>query len=81
VVDIRHWSETTHTFAVPLRLQKNAGSLSGGLGENYDTGELAAVWAQGGNTNLMRLYLSADGGKKFTPAQDVATIGFAYGVS
>jgi hypothetical protein len=79
VVDLRHWNETTHAFGAPRQLQTRAGSLSGGLGENYDTGELAAVWAQGGSTDLMRLYISTDGGKKFAPAQDVATIGFAYG--
>lgn len=78
VVDIRRWNETTHTFEGPLQLQKHGGSLSGGLGENYDTGELAAVWAQE-SSGLMRLYLSTDGGKKFAPAEDIATVGASYG--
>jgi hypothetical protein len=77
-VDIRRWNETTHVFGGPLQLQKNAGLLSGGLGENYDTGEIAAVWAQD-SSSRMRLYLSTNGGKKFSPAQNIAAIGSSYG--
>jgi len=84
-VHVRKYNPATHTFGAPLTLANNPAATpdpfgGGGLAENYDTGELAAVWPQfsGGGTSLMRLYLSTDGGARFSPAQYVATVGSGY---
>jgi hypothetical protein len=77
-VQIRKYDPVTHTFGSPLTLTRepSGGELfeGGGLGENLDTGELAAVWPQFGTSegDLLRLYLSSDGGKHFSPAQYIA---------
>jgi hypothetical protein len=78
VVHVRRYRATTHTFGPPVTLARNPGSgaylfVGGGLGENLDTGELAAVWPEfGGSTgDVLRLYLSR-GGEHFSPAQDIA---------
>jgi hypothetical protein len=86
LVQIRSYSTTSHSFGPPHTLASNgAGAaanlfVGGGLAENYDTGELAAVWPDFSDTgtSVMRLYLSSDGGSRFSAAQDVATIGSAY---
>jgi hypothetical protein len=82
-IDLRSYDTTKHAFGAPARLAvtpSGVGSLfrGGGLGENYDTGELAAVWPTFSGADMMRLYLSTDGGKRFTPAQYVATVGDSY---
>jgi hypothetical protein len=82
-VDIRKYNTTSHTFEVPRTLVKNPAvlpytSTGGGLGENQETGELAAVWPQFGEPGLMRLFLSDDGGARFSSAQDIGTVGGSY---
>ena len=83
-VEIRKYNASTHTFGAPDRIAgtpASAGALftGGGLGENYDTGQLAAVSPSlGSSSDVMRLYLSSDGGGHFSEAQDVASIGDAY---
>lgn len=78
-VQIRKYDPLSHTFGSPQTLAEEppGGELfeGGGLGENLDTGELAAVWPQFGTSagDLLRLYLSSDGGEHFTPAQYIAT--------
>lgn len=78
-VQIRKYDPASHTFEAPQTLanEPSGGELfyGGGLGENLDTGELAAVWPQFGTSagDLLRLYLSSNGGKHFSPAQDIAT--------
>lgn len=78
VVQIRKYDPVTHTFGSPLTLahEPSGGELfdGGGLGENLETGELAAVWPQFGTSegDLLRLYLSSDGGKHFSPGQYIA---------
>ena len=67
-----------HQLAVEPR---GVGSLfrGGGLAENFDTGELAAVWPTfSTHADTMRLYLSSDGGAKFSGAQNVATVQSGY---
>ncbi len=49
LIDVRQYSTASHSFGAAHTLGKfpaSAGSLfgGGGLGENYDTGELAAAW-------------------------------------
>jgi hypothetical protein len=85
LVDIRKYSTATHTFGAPHRLAANgAGAadlfVGGGLAQNDDTGELAAVWPDFSDTgtSVMRLWLSTDGGSRFSPAESVATVGSAY---
>jgi len=87
-VDIRKYDVSTHAFGAPLTLTHHPADLAdlfsgGGLGQNYDTGELAAVWPQfsAGGASLMRLYLSTDGGARFSPAQYIATVGASYSKS
>jgi hypothetical protein len=84
-VDIRKYDPSTHTFGAPLTLTNHPADTAdlftgGGLGENYDTGELAAVWPQfsASGASRMRLYLSTDGGARFSPAQYIATVGGSY---
>jgi hypothetical protein len=82
-VDVRKYNPASHAFEAPLTLAKNPATLpytstGGGLGENQETGELAALWPQFGEPGLMRLYLSSDGGSHFSSAQDVATVSGAY---
>lgn len=84
-VDIRSYSTATHTFGAPRTLARTGAGVAdlfrgGGLAENYDTGELAAVWPQFSDTGtqFMRLWLSAHGGTRFSPAQYIATVGDSY---
>ncbi len=84
-VHIRKYNPASHSFGAPLTLANNPANTpdqfgGGGLAENYDTGELAAVWPQfsAGGTSLMRLYLSTNGGARFSPAEYVATVGSGY---
>ena len=88
LVQIRRYSTTTHSFGAPRTLASNGAGdanlfVGGGLAENYDTGELAALWPdfKDAGTSVMRLYLSTDRGSHFSSAQDVATIGSAYPAS
>jgi hypothetical protein len=86
-IDIRHYSLASHSFGPPTRLAVNASqdfdtnTGGGGLGENYVTGELAAVWPlpSAGGT-VMGLVLSTDGGVRFSAVQDIANVGFGYAV-
>jgi hypothetical protein len=86
LVQIRKYSTATHTFGAPHTLASNGAGgaanlfVGGGLAENQDTGQLAAAWPEFTNsgTSVMRLWLSTDGGSRFSAAQDVATLGFAY---
>jgi hypothetical protein len=84
-VDVRKYNAATHSFGSPRRLGMTSASVSslfrgGGLAENYDTGELAAVWPQYRNPggHLMQLYLSTDGGARFSPGESVATVADGY---
>ena len=84
-VDIRKYNPSTHAFGAPHALAHDPASTAylftgGGLGENSHTGELAAVWPRfsGNGASLMRLYLSTDGGARFSPAQYVATVADSY---
>jgi len=86
-IDIRHYDLASHNFGAPLRLAvvKNlnigTGGPSGGLGENYTTGEVAVVWPDvGGENGQMSLYISTDGGTHFSSAQDIARIAPAYSI-
>lgn len=78
-IDLRKWNPTTHAFAPATRIGPIAAAYSGdagGLGENIDTGELAAAWPTqtASGADLMTVALSTDGGTTFSPAQDIATI-------
>ncbi|MHB8491096.1 MAG: hypothetical protein ACYDA6_02630 [Solirubrobacteraceae bacterium] len=83
-VDIRAFDLSTHSFGSPLRLSGVSDPSilnpdSGGLGENNETGELAAVWPDvGGSTGLMSLFISTDGGAHFSAAQQIAALGYGY---
>jgi hypothetical protein len=82
-VDIRSYDTTTHSFGSPHRIAGAGDSLfdGGGLGENFSTGELAVVWPTfGTNSDLMRLYVSTDGGARFTADQYIATVGGGYAI-
>jgi len=80
VVQIHRYDPATHAFESPLTIanESDPGTylfVGGGLGENLDTGELAAVWPQigGSGGDMLRLYLSSDGGKHFSTAQYIAS--------
>jgi hypothetical protein len=84
-VDLRRYDPATRSFGAPLRLANGPASTpepfaGGGLAENYDTGEIAAVWPQfsPSGSSLMRLYLSTSGGAHFSPAEYIATVGDGY---
>jgi hypothetical protein len=82
--DIRQYDLASHNFGAPTQLTSvsNSGGLdpdSGGLGENFTSGELAAVWPDiGGETGLLSLFISTDGGAHFSAAQDIAQIGSGW---
>lgn len=85
LVRIREYNTLTHTFGAPRTLASDgAGAanlfVGGGLAENADTGQLAAAWPDftTSGTSVMRLWLSSDGGTRFSAAHDVARVGFAY---
>ncbi len=86
-VDIRHYALPSHSFGPPQRLAVVAkedfgtGGPAGGLGENYTTGEVAAVWPDvAGETGQLSLYVSTDAGARFSSAQDIARIDPGYSV-
>jgi hypothetical protein len=86
-VDVRHYDLASHSFGAPQRLAVVAnedfatGGPAGGLGENYTTGEVAAVWPNvAGDTGQMSLYISTDGGARFSSAQDIAQIQPGYAI-
>jgi hypothetical protein len=86
LVQIRKYSTATHTFASPHTLASDGAGpganlfVGGGLAENEDTGQLASAWPDFTNSgpSVMRLWVSSDGGARFSAAQDVATPSFAY---
>lgn len=54
---------------------------SGGLGEDYESGEVAVVWPDvAGATDQLSLYISTDGGSHFSSAQTIARIDAGYSV-
>jgi hypothetical protein len=84
-VDVRHYDLATHSFGAPQQLaivkglDYETGGPAGGIGENFTTGEVAAVWpAVAGATHQLSLYISTDGGAHFSSAQDIAHIGPGY---
>jgi hypothetical protein len=80
-VDIRTYDTATHTFGSPHRIAGAGNALfdGGGLGENFTTGELAIAWPTfGGSEDLMRLFVSSDGGARYTSAEDIATVAGGY---
>ncbi|MDE3069818.1 MAG: hypothetical protein KGJ43_03725 [Acidobacteriota bacterium] len=83
-VDIRPYDLASHSFGAPKRLsrvsrQSGLDPDAGGLGESAESGELAAVWPDvGGPTGLMSLFISTDGGARFSAAQQIASVGFGY---
>ena len=86
LVQIRKYSTATHTFGAPHTLASDGAGgganlfVGGGLAENEGTGQLAAAWPDFTNSgpSVMRLWLSSDGGARFSAVQDVASAGFAY---
>jgi hypothetical protein len=80
-VDLRKYDTTTHTFGSPRRIAGSGDALfaGGGIGENQDTGELAVAWPTFTNSgDVMRLFLSTDGGARFSPAQPIAGVAGGY---
>jgi|SRR5580692_939394 hypothetical protein len=84
-VDVRHYDLATHSFGAPQQLaivkglDYETGGPAGGIGENFTTGEVAAVWPDvAGATHQLSLYISTDGGAHFSSAQDIAHIGPGY---
>jgi hypothetical protein len=84
-VDVRHYDLATHSFGAPQQLaivkdlDYSDGGPAGGIGENFTTGEVAAVWPDvAGETHQLSLYISTDGGTHFSSAEDVARIGSGY---
>jgi hypothetical protein len=81
-IDVFHWSAATHSFGAAHRIAPlSISGSNGGLGENYDTGELAGVWPTetASGAERMDLFLSTDGGASFSPGQEIATVGNSYG--
>ena len=84
-MDVRHYDLATHSFGAPQQLaivkglDYETGGPAGGIGENFTTGEVAAVWPDvAGATHQLSLYISTDGGAHFSSAQDIAHIGPGY---
>jgi hypothetical protein len=83
-IDVRRYLLSSHSFAPAYRLARvrNPSGLdpdSGGLGENYTSGELAAVWPDvAGDDQRLALYISTDDGAHFSAGDEIAKIGFGY---
>jgi hypothetical protein len=83
-VDVRRYDVASHAFGGPSRLATvhNSSGLNpdwGGLGENYSTGEVAAVWPDvGGDDGQLSLYISTDGGAHYSAGQDIGHVGSGY---
>ncbi|MGD1057294.1 MAG: hypothetical protein ABR992_07760 [Solirubrobacteraceae bacterium] len=84
-VDVRHYDLATHSFGAPQQLavvkdlDYSDGGPAGGIGENFTTGEVAAVWPDvAGETHQLSLYISTDDGTHFSSAEDIARIGSGY---
>ena len=78
-IDLREWNATTHSFGAAQKVGPIAAADAGdagGLGEDYDTGELVTAWPTQTATgsDLMTAQLSTNGGSTFSSAQDIATI-------
>lgn len=84
LIDILKYAPTTHSFGSPVVLSgishpSALGANSGGLGEDFTTGELAAVWPNvKGQNQLLSLFISTDGGKRFSAGTPIARVGFGY---
>jgi len=81
-VDLRGYSNTTHTFGAPHAIAGAGNSLfdGGGLAENFANGELAVAWPTFGSlSDLMRLWVSDDGGSRFTSSEYIAGVSGGYG--
>lgn len=80
-VDLRAYNDGTHSFGAPHHIAGAGNSLydGGGLGENLANGELAVAWPTfGTNVDFMRLFVSTDGGARFTSSEYVAAVGGGY---
>jgi hypothetical protein len=84
LIDMLKYSPASHSFGSPILLSRISRpsaleANSGGLGENFTTGELAAAWPNvTGHNDLLSLFISTDGGKRFSAATPIAKVGFGY---
>ena len=82
-VDVRRYDVFSHSFdpAVRVASVNNPSGLNpdaGGLGENFDSGELAVVWPDvRGDDGQLSLFIGWRGGQ-FSGAQDIARVGAGY---
>lgn len=84
LVQVHKYSTTAHAFGAATTIATAPADTAnlysgGGLAENYDTGQLAAVWPRFAPTPQLDLYLSNDG-VHFSPPQYIATVGDAYAI-
>jgi hypothetical protein len=80
-IDVRRFDEATQSFGAPQQLGDSGQSLyrGGGIGENVSTGELGVVWPTfTQRADVMRLFLSDDGGRRFSPALPIAGVEGGY---
>jgi hypothetical protein len=80
-VDVRKYDLAAHAFGPPRRIAGSGDKLfsTGGIGENLHSGELAVVWPTFSPTHdVMRLFLSTNGGATYSPAQPVAGVQGGY---
>ena len=76
-LDVRAWDPTTHKFGSPMTVVNESSSTaspySGGFGEDPVTGALYVAWeANTSKGDVMRLWISTNGGTKWSAATDVA---------
>ena len=88
-IDVRPYVPAQQGFGMPRTLQSfpqsQLGLFDGGaLGENAQTGELAAAWPyepRAGSGAQLRAYLSTNAGASFSPGEIVAQVGPGYTVN
>jgi len=83
-LDVRKWNTSTHRFGPPMTVVNDtlsSGSdIIGGFGEDAATGALYVVWeGQSSHGAFIRLWISKDGGAKWSVAHDIAGIRTDYG--
>lgn len=78
-LDVRRWDPATDRFGPPMTVVKESSSTEspyiGGLGEDAVTGALYVAWeAYTPKGDVMHLWISSDGGRKWSAAADVAKL-------
>jgi hypothetical protein len=82
-LDVRKWDSATHKFGSAVTVvndtSSNGSDLIGGFGEDSLTGALYVAWVGSSSKgDVVRLWISTDGGLKWSKPTDVAKVGSEF---